>query len=87
MLKFLGPYDYVTAFPRAFLRQLEHARDVRAALSAVREYELVELCMAPEYPTRLVRLRCWLLGRRRILNPLRRRNLAALASAAASSAE
>jgi len=50
MLKLLGSYEYVTPFPRAFLGQLEDARNVYAALSAVHEYELVELCTAPEYP-------------------------------------
>ncbi len=52
MLKFLGPSDYVTPYPRAFLNELEHARSISAALSAPL-YEIVELCTSPELPRNL----------------------------------
>jgi hypothetical protein len=52
--RFLGPSDYVTPYPRAFLAQLEYAREVRAILVAPEKYEIVELCTSPERPVNIL---------------------------------
>src|SRR5882724_2023348 len=49
-LEFLGPEDYQTPYPRAFLRQLEQIEAVQAVLSCKERYEVVEICSPPEYP-------------------------------------
>ena len=54
LLKFLGPENYMTPYPRAFLRELEQARSVYAALSEKQRYEIVELCSPPEHPRDLL---------------------------------
>jgi hypothetical protein len=46
--KFLGPYDYKTSCPRAFILELEQARLVYQALQLPEQYEVVELSTAPD---------------------------------------
>ena len=50
LLKALGPYDYQTQYPRAFLMQFDQAKAVYDALSEKWRYEIVEICSAPELP-------------------------------------
>lgn len=54
MEELLGPYDYVTPFPRAFLSESVHAERAFEALTAPTEYEIVELCQAPDEPSHLL---------------------------------
>jgi len=44
----LGPYDYLTPSPRAFLGHLEQAHQVQAALTQPGRYEIVELSTSPD---------------------------------------
>ena len=53
-LEFLGPEDYQTQYPRAFLRQLEQIEAVQAVLSCKERYEVVEICAPPECPRDLL---------------------------------
>jgi hypothetical protein len=47
-LHLLGPDDYDTAYPRAFLPLPQHVQEVYAALAAPERYEIVELCSPPD---------------------------------------
>jgi len=51
---FLGPYDMVTPYPRAFLTQVQQAASVQTALARPDAYEIVELCTHPEAPIGLL---------------------------------
>ncbi len=54
LLRLLGPEDYETPYPRAFLALPQHAREVYSALAAPERYEIVELCKAPDRPRDLL---------------------------------
>ena len=51
---FLGPYDMVTPYPRAFLTQGSQAANVRTALVREDAYEIIELCTQSEAPMDLL---------------------------------
>jgi hypothetical protein len=51
---FLGPDDHLTPGPRAFLRHLEQARQLQAALKRPAQFEIVDLCRSPDVPRDLL---------------------------------
>jgi len=54
LLRLLGPDDYNTPGPRAFLALPQHAEEVYSALISPERYEIVELCKPPDYPRDLL---------------------------------
>jgi len=54
MLESLGPNDFETPYPRAFLQQAEQVWAVYAALTAKSNFEVVELCSSPDLPRNLL---------------------------------
>ncbi|HEX2880617.1 MAG TPA: hypothetical protein VHO25_13890 [Polyangiaceae bacterium] len=53
-LKFLGAEDYETPYPRAFLREIDQATAVYAALASKELYEVVEISRPSEQPQNLL---------------------------------
>jgi hypothetical protein len=54
LVRSLGPWDYQTPSPRAFLSEHRLATGVHTALLQTQAYEIVEICVFPEVPSELL---------------------------------
>ena len=54
LARFLGVDDHQTPYPRSFLAQASHAKEVHATLTRPEKYEIVELCASPDHPQNLL---------------------------------